>query len=102
QPHADGSDLVFEPKTLVRPVHPDADAILAPLAAHVESRQGPDDPFFEARHIGEHVGPPPLQVEHDIGYPLAGAVIGELAAAPARKYRKTGPKQVRRLAAGPG
>src|ERR1700730_4280052 len=80
QPHADGGDLVFKTRTLVGPFHPDPDAILAPLAAHVESGKGADDPFLQARYIGPHVRPPPLQVEHRIGHPLAGAVIGELSA----------------------
>src|SRR3981081_779926 len=60
QPYADGGDLVFEAWALVRPADPDADAILAPLAAHVEGGQRPDDPFLETSHIGPHVGPPPL------------------------------------------
>ena len=80
QPDADGGDLVLKAGALVRPRDPDADAVLAPFAANIEGRQRPDDPFLEARDIGPHVGPPPLQVEHHIGHPLAGAVIGELAA----------------------
>ena len=102
QPHADGGDLVLESLALVRPADPDADAILPPLAAHIEGRERPDDPFLEPRHIGAHVGPPQLQVEHDIGDPLAGAVIGDLAAAPGGKHRKARIEQVGRLAAGAG
>ena len=102
QPHADGGDLVLTVRALVRPAHPDADPVLAPFAAHVEGRQCPDDPLLEAGHIGAHVGPPPLQVEHHIGHPLAGAVIGELAATPGGKDRKAGVQQVGGLAAGAG
>ena len=102
QPHADGGDLVFMARALVRPLDPDADPVLAALAAHVEGRERPDDPFLEARDIGPHVGPPSLQVEHHIGHPLAGAVIGELAAAPGREQRKTGVEQVGIPAAGSG
>src|ERR1700704_3408862 len=102
QPHTDGGDLVFAPKTLVRPVHPDADAVLAALAPHVEGRQRPDDPFLEAADIGPHVRPPPLQVEHYIGYPLPRPVIGQLPAAPGGEHRETGVEQVTGLAAGPG
>ena len=102
QPDADRGDLVLMAGALVRPPDPDADAILAALAAHVEGRQRPDDPFLEARHIGPHVGLPSLQVEHHIGHALAGAVIGELAAAPGGEQRKTGVEQVGIPAAGAG
>ena len=34
---------------LVRPAHPDADAVLAPLAAHVEGGERADDPFLQRR-----------------------------------------------------
>jgi hypothetical protein len=97
---ADCRDLVFEPLTLVGPGYPDADAILAPLARHVESRQRPDDPPFKRSDIGTHVGLSPFQVEHDIDHPLAGAVIGELSASPALKDRKAGIEQIGGLAAG--
>ena len=85
---------------LVGPPDPDADAILAALAAHVEGVERADDPFFQAGHIGAHVRPPPLQVEHHIGHPLAGAVIGELAAAAGGEQRKARIEQVAFLAAG--
>src|SRR3981081_4487202 len=55
QPHTDGGDLVFKPKTPVRPVHPDADPVLAALAPHVARRQSPDDPFLEPADIGPDV-----------------------------------------------
>src|SRR5260370_4613067 len=102
QPHADGGDLVFKARTLVRPADPDTDPILASLAPHMEGRERPDDPFLKTSDIGPHVRPPPLQVEHDIGHPLAGTVIGELTAASGRKHRKTGVEEVTGLAAGPG
>ncbi len=102
QPHADGRDLVLKACALVRPGHPDADAVLSALAAHVKSRQRADDPLLETRDIGPHIGPPPLQVEHDISHPLAGPVIGELSAAPGLEHRKAGIEQVGGLAAGPG
>ena len=82
-PDADGGDLVLVAGTLVGPAHPDADAILAPLAGDVERRQGADDPFLQRGHEAADVGAAPLEVEHHIGDPLAGAVIGELSAAPA-------------------
>jgi len=88
--HPDGGNLVLEARPLVRPLHPDADAILAPFAPHVEGGQRPQDPFLQARYIGPDVGPPQLQVEHDIGHPLAGAVIGDLPAAPGGEQRESG------------
>src|SRR6476620_3935048 len=102
QPHADGGDLVFKAWSLVAPIYPDADAILAPFALHVESRQRPNNPFLKASHISPHVGPPPPQVEHYVGHPLAGAVIGELPTAPGGKHRKAGIEQVSEFAAGSG
>ena len=74
---------------LVRPLDPDADAVFAAFAAHVEGRKCLDDPLLEARRHRPHVGPPSVQVEHDIGHALAGAVIGELAAAPGGEHRET-------------
>ena len=88
--------LSSKPAPLSGRSHPDADAILAPFASHVEGRQRPDDPLLEPRHIGPYIRPPPLQVEHDIGHPLAGAVIGELAAAAGIEQRKAGIEQVGR------
>ena len=53
---ADGGDLVLVAAALVRPPHPDADAVLAPLAADVEGRQRPDQPFLERGDIGRTSG----------------------------------------------
>ena len=100
QPHTEGCNLVFEPRALVRPFHPDTDPILAPLAPHIEGFQGADDPLLETSDIGSHVRPPTLQIEHHIGHPLARAVIGELPAAPRSKHREAGVEQVTGLAAG--
>ena len=58
QPHADGGDLVFMARPLVRPVDPDPDAILAPFAPDIEGRERADDPGLQARHIGPHVRAP--------------------------------------------
>src|ERR1700704_2907464 len=102
QPDADRRDLVFMAGGLVGPRHPDAGASLGAVAADVEGGQRADDPFLEASYIGADVGPPPLQVEHRIGDPLARAVIGELAAASSLKHRKARVEQVARFAAGAG
>ena len=84
QPDADRRDLVLAAGALVRPAHPDADPVLAPLAAHVERRQRADDPFLQRRDEAAHVRAAALEVEHHIGDALARAVIGELPAAARR------------------
>ncbi|MBA7705861.1 hypothetical protein ES703_114701 [subsurface metagenome] len=101
QAHADRGDLVLMASALIWAFDPDADAVLAPFAADVEMRQRADDPFLQPRHIGAHVGPAALEVEHHIGDALAGPVIGELAAAAGREQGKAGVEQVLVLAAGP-
>ena len=53
---ADGRDLVFVADALLGPAHPDADALLAPLALDAERRQRADDPFLERDHEAAHVG----------------------------------------------
>src|SRR6266702_953029 len=81
QADADRGDLVLKAFALVGALDPDPDAVLAALAADVEGGQRPDDPFFQPGVVGAYVRPALLQVEHDIGDPLAGPVIGDLAAA---------------------
>ena len=39
-------------RALFRPAHPDADAVLAPFAPHVEGRERRDDPRFEGGDEG--------------------------------------------------
>jgi hypothetical protein len=90
QPHPDRGDLVFETGPLVGAIDPDPDAILAPFAAHIEGRERADDPGFKAGHIDSHIRAAPFEIEHHIDDALAGAVIGELAAAACRKQRETG------------
>src|SRR5258708_9090463 len=60
EPHADRGGLGLEARTLVRPLHPDPDAILAPLTPHVQGGERPDNPSFQARNIAPHLCPPPL------------------------------------------
>ena len=86
---ADGGDLVLVSLALVRPPHPHADAVVAPLAAHVESGERADDPFLDGGDEAAHVRRAALEIEHDIADPLAGTVIGELAAAARRVDRKS-------------
>ncbi len=68
-------------RALVGALHPDADAILAPLAAHVEGVQRADDPVLQRRDEDPEVALAAVEVEHDIGHPLARPVIGHLPAA---------------------
>ena len=98
-PDADRGDLVLgeRPVGPARPVgtgDPDADPVRPRLARDAERRERPDQPAFEGADIGAHVGAAALEVEHDIGDPLAGPVIGELPAAAGAKDRKAGVDQV--------
>src|ERR1700730_1175063 len=102
EPHADRGDLVLKPFALVRPFDPDADAVLAPFAAHVEASKRADDPFLKAGHIGADVRPPPFEIKHHIGHALTRTVIDELAAAAGLKNRKPGVQQVSGFAASAG
>ena len=65
---------------------PDADAALAPLAAHAEAGEGADQPLLQRVDVAAHVARRHRavragEVQHDIGHALAGAVIGPLPAA---------------------
>ena len=64
------------------------DAFRAPFALHIEARECLDDPLLEREHVAPHIGAAPLQVEHRVGDALAGAVIGEAAAAAGGVDRK--------------
>jgi biotin carboxyl carrier protein len=88
QLHPDGGDLVLARPADSLALDPDADAAVADLALDVEGGQGADDPGLQRRDEGAHVAPRAGQVEHHIGHPLAGAVIGELAAAAAGEHRQ--------------
>ncbi len=94
--------LSSKPSPLSGPPHPDADAVVAPLAAHVEGGERADDPFLQRGDEGPHVRLAPVEVEHHIGHPLAGAVIGELPAAAGLVDRKARLDQFLRLGAGAG
>ena len=87
----------------IRPHHPDADAVLAPFAAHVEGGERADDPLFKCRDEGADILAPPLQVEHHISDPLAWPMIGVFAAAPGGEHREAvGLDQVLDAGAGAG
>ena len=73
---------------LVGAPHPDADAIVAALAAHAEGGQRADHPFLDRGDEAADVRRPALQIEHDIADALARTVIGELAAAAGDVDRK--------------
>ncbi len=92
--HPYGRDLVlaqlFAGVGAARPgaIDPHTDTACAPLALEVELGQRVDDPLFEAADERLHVASSFGEVEHHIGHALAGAVIGELAAAPRVEDRK--------------
>ena len=102
--HADAErgDLVLVAFAFVRALHPDTDAILAPLAAHVESGQGADDPSFQSGDEAAQVRPAPPEINHHIADALAGAMIGHLAAAAALVNREAGVQDVGEVGAGAG
>src|SRR4029077_16069621 len=81
EPDADRRDLVLVTGAALRPRHPHADALLAPLAADVEAAERADQPFLQRRHEQPHVGAPLPDIQHEIDHALARTVIGELAAA---------------------
>src|SRR5215212_538515 len=56
----DGGDLVFRRDALVGPADPDADPVLAPLAADVELGERPDQPGLECCHVAAQVRPTPV------------------------------------------
>jgi methionine synthase I (cobalamin-dependent) len=87
---------------LVRPADPDADPVLAPFATHIEAGQRTDQPFLQRGDEPADVGRPALQVEHHIAHPLAGAMIGDLAAASGLVQGESRVGGVRRLSAGAG
>ena len=67
---------------------PDADPAGTRLACDAELRQRRDDPGLQGGDEGAHVAAALAQVEHDIGHPLAGPVIGVLPAAAALEHRE--------------
>ena len=80
--------LSSAPSALLGPPHPDADPVLAPLAADVHGVERADQPGLERRDETAQIRVAPLQVEHDIGHALARPVIGELPAAAAAMHRE--------------
>ena len=79
---------------------PNADPVVAPLARDIECGERADDPFLQRGDKAADVRAAALEIEHDVGDPLAGAVIGQLPAAPAFVDRKPRVEQVSRLGAG--
>src|SRR5690606_35436550 len=92
--HTDGGDLVLAAQPLVGATDPDADPAFAATGSDSMGGEGLDDPLLEALHETADVAAALGQVEHAIGNALAGAMIGELPAAPRRIARKTGIEQV--------
>jgi hypothetical protein len=100
--NTDGGDLVLVAVAFVGTPHPDADAVVAPLAAHIECSKRLDDPLLQGADEHAHVRLSPVEVEHHISHALAGPVIGELSAAADLVYREPRLDQVFRPGAGAG
>ena len=87
---ADRGDLVLKTLALVGPPHPNADAVVAAFATHVEGGERRNDPCFDRGDEAAHVWGAALEIKHYIADPLSGPVIGELAAAAGIVDRKSG------------
>ena len=74
----DGGNFVFVSFAFLRPPHPDANSIFAPLGTHAGGSQSPYDPFFQRGDEMPHVRPATSQIDHDIGHALSWPVICEL------------------------
>ncbi len=88
--HADGGDLVLTRPSGTLALHPDADAALADVRLYPEPAQGSDQPRLQTTHEGAHVAAAGAEIQHDVGHALAGAVIGELAAAAGAMHGEPG------------
>src|SRR5262249_49431658 len=103
QPDADGGDLVLSERIPLLELHPDADKTLAGVRLHAERSQGVNDQCLKRVDEGAYVGPAGAHVEHHVADPLAGAVIGELAATAGTVHGKSsGLEEICCLCAGAG
>ena len=76
---------------------------LAPLAFDAEPGERGNQPVFKCGDEGPDIATPTAKVEHHIGHALAGAVIGEAAAAARPIHWKAALiEQLARLGAGAG
>ncbi len=78
--NADRGDFVLGAAALVRPRHPNADAVVAALAAYGEGGKRADEPFLDGGDEAAYVRRAALEIEHDVTDALTGPVIGELPA----------------------
>ena len=107
KPYADGGDLVFRRRSVrlagsIPTDDPYSDPVFAPFALDVESGEGADDPFLKCGDKGAHVLSPAAEIEHHIGNPLAGSMVGIFAAASRVEDRKPiGLDEIRRVGACP-
>ena len=63
------------------PLHPEPDLSAAAFGSNIEIGQCADEPFLERPNEGSDVPAAAIQVQHDIGDPLARTMIGELTPA---------------------
>ena len=76
----DSGDLVLAAPARAPALDPDPDPAVTDPGLDPEGGQGPHQPLFQPPHEGAHVAAALVQVQHHIGHPLSGPVIGELPA----------------------
>src|SRR5690606_603803 len=74
-------------------IHVDARGALAALAADAPAGQGVDDGLLDPAHVLAHAEAQAAQVQERVGHQLAGAVVGDLAAAIHLEHRDVAGRQ---------
>src|SRR5690606_23501520 len=74
-------------------IHVDARGALAALAADAPAGQGVDDRLLDPAHVLAHAEAQAAQVQERVGHQLAGAVVGDLAAAIHLEHRDVAGRQ---------
>ena len=84
-PHADRGDLGL---ATFRRLDPHADPPGPPAGLDAEPGEGADHPLLEPVDVAAQVAAAPLEVEQNVGHPLAGPMIGEATAAAGLEHRE--------------
>ena len=85
QPDSDSGNLVF---STVRPPDPDTDPFRTGFTLNPEFRQGLDHPVLDRVNIPARIALATAQIQHEIGYPLTGTMIGDLSSTAHHVNRK--------------
>src|SRR5690606_23105511 len=83
------SRAAIRQRSFIRTSDPDPDTVFATLTLHIHRGERTDDGLFECGDKCADILTSALEVKHDIGNALPGAVIGIFATAAARKNRKS-------------